>query len=358
LRAPRETATKARHQRRGPASAERRASVKFTPFIAAAAAALASTAASAADRVTFGTNWLAEAEHGGFYQAVADGTYARYGLDVKIVAGGPQANNRLLLATGRLDFYMGANMIQAFTAVEQNVPTLAVSSLFQKDPVILMSHPGEGLDRFEDLPRATAFIGKENLASVYQWLKLAYGFREENVKPYTFNAAPFIADKKSIQQGYVTSEPFEVERQGHFKPNVFLLADHGYDSYSTTIETRRDTIEKKPDLVQRFVDASAIGWYHYVYGDNSAANAMIKRENPDMTDAQIAYSVAKMKEYGIVDSGDSLALGIGAMTEARNKSFFDKMVKAGVVKADLDWRKAFDLRFVDRKVGLDLRPKN
>ena len=330
----------------------------FTAAAVAFAAQAFTKPAFAADKVTFGANWLAEAEHGGFYQAVADGTYAKYGLEVKILPGGPQANNRLLLATGRIDFYMGANMIQALTAVEQNVPTLAVSSLFQKDPIILMSHPGQGFDRFEDLPGATAFIGKENLTSVYQWLKLAYGFREERVKPYTFNAAPFIADKKSIQQGYVTSEPFEVERQGKFKPNIFLLADHGYDSYSTTIEARRETIDKNPDLVQRFVDASAIGWYNYIYGDNRAANALIKRENPDMTDEQIAYSVGKMKEYGVVDSGDSPTLGIGAMTEARNRSFFEKMAKAGVVKADLDWRKSFDLRFVNKRVGLDLRPKN
>jgi NitT/TauT family transport system substrate-binding protein len=332
--------------------------VKLAAILAALAASLLATGAEAADKVTFATNWLAEAEHGGFYQAVVDGTYARYGLDVTIQQGGPQANNRLLLATGRIDFYMGANMIQAFTAVEQNVPTLAVASMFQKDPIILMSHPGQGFDRFEDLPKATAFIAKENLASVYQWLKLAYGFSEAKVKPYTFNAAPFIADKGSIQQGYVTSEPFAVEQQGHFTPNVFLLADHGYDSYSTTIEARRDTIEKKPDLVQRFIDASSIGWYNYIYGDNTAANAAIRKDNPDITDAQIAYSIAKMKQYGIVDSGDALTRGIGVMTDERNKSFFDKMVKAGVVKADLDYRKAYDLRFVGKGVGLDLRPKN
>ena len=314
--------------------------------------------ALAADKVTFATNWLAEGEHGGFYQALVDGTYAKYGLDVKIMPGGPQANNRLLLATGKIDFYMGANMIQAFTAVEQNVPTLVVSSLFQKDPVIFMSHPGAGLDRFEDLPKATAFIGKENLVSVYQWLKLAYGFREEKVKPYAFNPAPFIADRNSIQQGYLTSEPYEVGRQSGFKPNVFLLADHGYDSYSTTIEVRRETVEKNPDLVQRFVDASAIGWYNYLYGDHKAANAAIRADNPDIREDQIAYSIAKMKEYGIVDSGDSLTLGIGAMTAARMKGFFDKMVQAGVVKADLDYTKAFDLRFVNKGVGLSLRPKN
>ena len=328
----------------------------FIPGVAALV--LGAASAHAADKITFGTNWLAEAEHGGFYQAVVDGTYAKYGLDVKILPGGPQANNALLLATGKIEFYMGANMIQALTAVEQGVPTLAVSSLFQKDPIILMSHPGVGLDKFEDLPKATAFVGKENLTSVYQWLKLAYGFKEEKVKPYTFNPAPFIADKNSIQQGYLTSEPYEIEKQAGFKPNVFLLADHGYDSYSTTIEARRDMVEKSPDLVQRFVDASAIGWYNYLYGDNKAANAAIRKDNPDIRDDQIAYSIAKMKEYGIVDSGDTLTQGIGAMNDARMKSFFDKMVQANVVKADLDYRKSYDLRFVNKKVGLDLRPRN
>ncbi len=332
--------------------------MRLAATLGAFALAFAALAANAADKVTFGTNWLAEAEHGGFYQAVADGTYAKYGLDVKILPGGPQANNRLLLATGKIEFYMGANMIQAFTAVEQNIPTQVVSSLFQKDPIILMSHPGAGLDKFEDLPKATAFVGKENLASVYQWLKLAYGFKEEKVKPYAFNPAPFIADKNSIQQGYLTSEPYEIEKQAGFKPNVFLLADHGYDSYSTTIEARRDMIEKNPDLVQRFVDASAIGWYNYIYGDNAAANAAIRKDNPDIRDDQIAYSIAKMKEYGIVDSGDTLSAGIGAMTDARMKSFFDKMVQARVVKADIDYKKSYDLRFVNKKVGLELRPKN
>jgi NitT/TauT family transport system substrate-binding protein len=328
--------------------------------IFASAIALLSLAATAqaADKVTFGTNWLAEAEHGGYYQAVADGTYAKYGLEVKILQGGPQANNRLLLAAGRIEFAMGANMIQAFTAVEQNVPSVVVASHFQKDPIVFLSHPGAGLDTFEDLPKATAFIGKDTLASAWQWLKLAYGFRDEKVKPYTFNPAPFIADKNSIQQGYATSEPFEVERQGKFKPNFFLLADYGYDTYSTTVEARRDMIEKNPDLVQRFVDASTIGWYNYLYGDNAAANAAIKKDNPDISDEQIAFSIAKMKDYGIVDSGDTLIKGIGAMTDEHVKSFFDKMVKAGVVKADLDYKKSYDLRFVNKGVGLSLRPKN
>jgi NitT/TauT family transport system substrate-binding protein len=324
---------------------------------AALGCALLAGPAVAQDKVSFGTNWIAQAEHGGYYQAVADGTYRRFGLDVTIVPGGPQANNRLLLPTGRIDFYMGGNMLQPFSAVEQGIPTVVVAAIFQKEPQVLIAHPD--VKNFLDLKSLpTLFISKEGLASYFQWMKTEFGFREEQVKPYTFNAAPFIADKRSAMQGYVTSEPLAVEKQGGFKPSIFLLADQGFDTYSTTIETRIDLVEKKPDLVQRFVDASIIGWYNYLYGDNKAANALIKKDNPEMTDEQIAFSIAKMKEYGIVDSGDTLKSGIGAMTDARQKSFFDKMVKAGVVKASVDYRKSYTLQFVNKGVGLDLRPKN
>jgi NitT/TauT family transport system substrate-binding protein len=318
---------------------------------------LAASPSAAADKVTFGTNWQAEAEHGGFYQAAVDGTYARYGLDVTIVPGGPQANNLALLLADRIDFAMGLNLIQAFEAVQENVPFVVVAAEFQKDPMAIFSHPGVGYDRWSDLPRATSFVGEEALVSVYRWLRHAFGFRAENVKPYDFNTGPFVADKDSILLGYVTSEPYEIEKAGGFTPNVFLLADHGYSTYSTTIVARRDVIDKNPDLVRRFVAASAIGWKHYLYGDNAKANAAIKAANPDITDGEIAYAIAKMKEYGIVDSGDALTMGIGAMTDARIQDFYDKMVDAGVVKAGLDVKMAYTLQFVDHGVGVDLQPK-
>jgi len=318
---------------------------------------LLGSSALAADKVSFGTNWLAEPEHGGYYQAVADGTYAKYGLDVTIVPGGPQKNNTLLLTTGKIDFVMGGNMLEAFDAVEQGIPIVVVAGHFQKDPQIFMSHPAVGLDRWTDLPKAAAIVSKGGVATFYEWMKVAHGFKDETVKPYNFNSAMFIGDKNSIQQGYLTSEPFAVEKEGGFKPNIFLLADQGYSTYATTIETRADIVAKSPDLVQRFVDASTIGWYHYLYGDNAAANAGIKKDNPDMTDDQIAFSMAKLKDYGIVDSGDTLKLGIGAMTDARMKDFFDQMARAKVVKADLDYKKAYTLQFVDKGVGLELHPK-
>jgi NitT/TauT family transport system substrate-binding protein len=326
-------------------------------LVAAYVTTLAAAQAQTLDKVSFGTNWVAEAEHGGHYQALVDGTYRRYGLDVTIVPGGPQVNNRILLPVGKLDFFMSANTLQSFDAVEQNIPTLAVAAMFQKDPQVLIAHPDQGIDTFEDLKKLTLFISKEGLASYFQWLKADFGFSEAKVKPYTSNPQPFLADKQSAMQGYVTSEPYAIEKQAGFKPKVFLIADQGFNSYSTLIETRRDLVEKKPDLVQRFVDASIIGWANYLYGDNRATNALIRRNNPEMTDELLAYSVAKMKEYGIVDSGDAATLGIGAMTDARMQNFYDKMLRAGVVKPSIALAKGYTLQFVNKRVGLDLRPR-
>src|ERR1700758_3329333 len=281
-------------------------------LVAMVAAASPGHAQTTLDKVSFGTNWVAEAEHGGFFQAVADGTYKKYGLDVTIVPGGPNENNRMLLIAGKMDFFMAANPMMGFDAVLNNVPVVSVAAIFQKDPQVFLTHPEAKITKLEELKPLTLFISKDGITSYFQWLKSEYGFSEKNVRPYTFNAQPFIASPQSAMQGYVTSEPFAVEKAAGFKPGVILLADAGFNTYSTMIETRQEVIEKKPDLVQRFVDASIGGWYHYIYGDNSAGNAMIKKFNPEMTDDLLANSVAKMKEYGIVDSGDSLRDGVGA----------------------------------------------
>jgi NitT/TauT family transport system substrate-binding protein len=326
--------------------------------ILALAALLGPARGETLDKVSFGTNWVAEAEHGGFFQAVADGTYRKYGLDVTIVPGGPNSNNRMLLIAGKLDFFMSANTLQSFDAVTNQVPLVTVAAIFQKDPQVFLTHPEIKISKLDDLKPLTLLVSKEGVASYFQWLKSEYGFSESKVKPYTFNPQPFIVNKQSAMQGYVTSEPYAVEKAAGFKPNIVLLADYGFNAYSTLVETRTEIVDKKPDLVQRFVDASVIGWYNYLYGDNKPGNAMIKQINPDMTDELLAYSVAKMKEYGIVDSGDALKDGIGAMTDARVASFFDKMVRAGVVRRDIDYRKAYTLRFANKGVGLNLRPKN
>ena len=311
--------------------------------------------AFALDEVTFGTNWKAQAEHGGYYQAVATGIYEEHGLDVTIRPGGPQVNHPQLLAAGQIDFNMGSTKFGAFNFVENDVPMVTVAAIFQKDPQILMVHPDQGIETLADMKGMPILISSGARTTYWEWLKIAYGFTDDQIRPYTFNSGPFIADPGIGQQGYLTSEPFAIAREGGFEPKVFLLADSGYDTYSTTIETSWRLVEENPDLVQRFVDATILGWYSYLYDDPAPGNELIKADNPDMTDAQIAYSIEKLKEYGIADSGDTEELGIGAMTDQRWQEFFALTVEAGLYPADLDISKAYTLQFVNKGVGLDLK---
>ena len=326
-------------------------------LMALAGTMLAAGPALALDEVTFGTNWKAQAEHGGYYQAVATGLYEEAGLKVTIRPGGPQVNHAQLLAAGKIDFNMGGSMFEAFNFVQNDVPLITVAAIFQKDPQVLIAHPGAGNDSLEAIKGKPVMISADGRTSFWQFLKIRYGFSDDQIRPYNYSLAPFLADKEAVQQGYLTSEPYAVEKEGGFKPVVHLLADAGYDTYSTTIQTSASLVAENPDLVQRFIDASLRGWYSYMYGDPAPANALIKQDNPDMTDDQLAFSRNKMKEYGIVDSGDSLELGIGAMTDQRIKSFFDLTVQAGLYPADLDLAKSYTLQFVNKKYGMEIKSK-
>jgi NitT/TauT family transport system substrate-binding protein len=320
---------------------------------------VAAHGAWAQDKVVFATNWKAQAAHGGFYQALADGTYKKFGLDVEIQQGGPMANNRPLLPAGKIDFLMTGNLLHSFDNVKNGVPTVVVASMFQKDPQAIFAHPGQGYSTFKDMAKApVAFIAKDAQFSFWQWMKSEYGFKDEALKPYAYNVGPFLADKKSVQQGYSIEEPLTIKAQAGFDPVVFLLADNGFSTYSTTLETRVDVVKNKPQMVQKFVDASIIGWYNYLYGDNKAGNDLIKKVNPDATDAGLQGSLSLMKQLGIVDSGEAVAKGIGAMSEARVKDFHDKMVKAGLYKAgEVDLSRVITTQFVNKGVGLDAKKR-
>ena len=315
--------------------------------------------ALADDKIVFATNWKAQAAHGGFYQAVADGTYQRAGLNVTIQPGGPQINNRPLLPAGRIDFLMTGNLLHSFDNVKNDVPTVVVAAMFQKDPQALLAHPGQGFENFEALKSApVALIAKDGQFSWWQWLKVAHGFKDESLKPYTYNLAPFLANPRSIQQGYSVAEPIYVEAQGKFKPVVQLLADHGFSTYSTLIEARVDTVKQKPDLVQRFVDASILGWVNYLYADRRSADALMRKDNPELTQSEIDASVALMKSQGIVDSGDALTNGLGTMNVARVKDFYAQMVKAGLYKdGEVDISRVATYQFVNKKLGVDVKAR-
>lgn len=333
--------------------------MRITQKSSALGAAMALSAialpATAQQQVTFGTNWLAQAEHGGFYQSVADGTYAECGLEVEIVPGGPQVNNRALLMADRMQFHMGGDMLQAFNAVAENVPVVSVMATFQKHPQVIIAHPGEA-DSWEDLKDLTLLIGDQGFSSYYQWMIAAFGFTAEQREPYTFNPAPFLADKRKGMQGFLSSEPYAIEKEAGFAPNVFLIADAGYSTYATTVEVMQPFLDANPDAVKCFVEGSILGWYNFLYGDNAGAKDLILQANPDMTMDKIDFAIAKMIEMGIVDSGDSLEMGIGVMTEAQVEDFYTKMVEAGVVPEGLDWKASFTTEFVGQGLGLDLRP--
>jgi NitT/TauT family transport system substrate-binding protein len=314
-------------------------------------------AAQAQQAVTFATNWKAQAAHGGFYQAVADGTYKKHGLDVTIRQGGPQVNNRPLLPAKRIDFLLTGNLLHSFDNVKNGVPVVVVAAMFQKDPQALMAHPGQGYENFASLKNApTAFIAKDGQFSWWQWLKVVHGFKDEALKPYNYNLGPFLAQPKTIQQGYSVAEPIYIKEQGKFAPIVHLLADHGFSTYSTLIETRTETVKNNPELVQRFVDASIIGWVNFMYGDRSAANALMMKDNPEISLAEIEASVVLMKQQGIVDSGKAQNQGIGAMSSARIQDFYQQMVKAGLYKAnEVDLAKVATTEFVNKQTGVALK---
>lgn len=303
-------------------------------------------AATGRTPIRFATDWRAEAEHGGFYEALAEGEYARRGLEVQLIQGGPGVNVPQLLAAGAVDLGDGSNSFIVMNLAQQKVPVKAVAAFMQKDPQVLIAHPGPGIAKIADLKGHPILLSDASVTAFWVWLKSKYGFTDDQVRKYTFNAAPFLADKAVAQQGYLTSEPYTIEKQGGLKPKVFLLADEGYPGYAAMVLAPASLIAKNPAAVKAFVEASAKGWHDYLYGDAKAADAMIMKDNPEMTEDVLAQAREKMKAYGIVDGAEAKTLGLGAMTDARWKAFFDVAASQGVYPKTLDYHTAYTLQFV------------
>jgi NitT/TauT family transport system substrate-binding protein len=306
-------------------------------------------------RVTFVTDWKAQAEHGGFYQALATGLYKKAGLDVTIKQGGPAVNTPQLIAAGAVDFAMGSNSFQPLNIAAAGGDAVAVAAIFQKDPQVLITHPRKDIASIADMKGKAIMISDATVSTWWIWAKANYQFDDKQIRKYTFNLAPFLTDTKAIQQGYVTSEPFTIETEGKIKPQVFLLADYGYPGYSNFIMARGPDVRERPQIVQAFVDASIDGWKSYL-SDPAPGNALIKRDNPEMTDAIIANAITEMRNRGMVEGGDAATLGIGAMTDARWKTFFDLMKSNKVYDDKVDVTKAYTLVFVNKARGVTAPP--
>ena len=308
--------------------------------------------AQSLERVSFQTDWRAQAEHGGYYQAIAAGLYRDAGIECDLRQGGPSLNIGQLLLTGRVDMIM-SNSFEAFTYVREGAPFYTIAAIFQKDPQVLIGHPGSGLDGFERLKGRPILIGNGGRVTYWPFLRKKYGLRDEQLRPYTFNMAPFLADPNAVQQGFLSSEPYSIAQVLGRPPEVLLIADAGFSAYQTTIAISARMAAQKKDLVQRFVDASLKGWAQYLVGGpaTDAANALIKKHNPDQTDDRIAYAIKVLNERGIVLSGDALRDGIGAMSAQRWQGFYDSMVDVGVLPQGLDVARAYALEFVNKGIG-------
>jgi NitT/TauT family transport system substrate-binding protein len=304
------------------------------------------------DRLVFQTDWRAQAEHGGYYQAVAAGLYRKAGIECDIRQGGPSLNIGQLLLTGRVDMTM-SNSFEAFTYVREDAPFFTIASIFQKDPQVLIGHPDTGFDGFEDLKGRTLLIGSGGRVTYWPYLRKKFGLRDEQLRPYTFNMAPFLADRNVVQQGFISSEPYSLSKAIGRMPPYLLIADAGFSAYQTTIAISRKLAGEKRDLIQRFVDATLEGWAQYLKGGAAieAANALIKKANPEQTDDRIEYAIKVMNERGIVMSGDALQGGIGAMTDARWQGFCQSMVDVEVLPKGLDVARAYTLDFVNKGIG-------
>jgi NitT/TauT family transport system substrate-binding protein len=307
-------------------------------------------AAQAQEKFTYLTNWYAQAEHGGFYQALATGLYKKEGLDVTIKMGGPQVNGMQLLAAGQTDCYMGYD-VQTMKVREQGINAVTVAAAFQKDPQVMIGHP-ETVKKMEDLKGKTILISADANTNYWPWLKNAYGLSDAQVRPYTFNIQPFVADKNVVQQGYLSSEPYAIEKEAKFKPTVLLLSDHGWTPYSTTIVCMEKTTKERSKAVAAFVKATMQGWKSYLTGDPSAANALIKKDNPNMTDDLIANGIKLLNQTGMVLGGDAARLGVGIITDERMKKSYDMMVAMKLIDpAKVDLKKTYTTEFVkDLKV--------
>lgn len=306
---------------------------------------LGAASAQAQEKFSYLTNWYAQAEHGGYYQALATGLYKKEGLDVTIRMGGPQVNGMQLLAAGQVDCFMGYD-VQTMKGWENGINTVTVAASFQKDPQVLIGHPGV-VNKMEDLKGKTILISSAANTSYWPWLKTTYGLQDSQVRPYTFNIQPFIADKNVVQQGYLSSEPFAIEQEAKFKPNVFLLSDHGWPPYSTTIVCTEKTVKERPKAVAAFVKATMEGWKSYLTGDPAPANALIKKDNPNMTDVKIAHGIKMLKETGMVMGGDAARMGIGVITDDRMKKTYDMLVAMKLLDpAKVDLKKTYTTEFV------------
>jgi NitT/TauT family transport system substrate-binding protein len=246
-------------------------------------------------KVTLQLDWVAEPEHGGFYQALAKGYFKEAGLDVTILEGGQNAFVMQKLATGKVDIGQ-ADSTNTLIAIAQGLPVIQIGAVFQNDPSVLMLHADNPVKRFEDLDGKTIMARPEWAFLLYLKYKYHINF---NLIPQEFSVANFIADKNFIQQGYYTAEPYYIVKGGAKYPKFLFAWDAGFDAY-TAIVANRPWAERNPDKLRAFMAAYIRGEKDYIEGDPTPAHDIMKRLNKNDTDDFLAFCRKMMIDGGLV----------------------------------------------------------
>ena len=278
-------------------------------------------------KVGFQLDWFPSAEHGGHFEALVKNYYRDAGLDVTIVPGGPGASGMQKVALGQIEFAMGRSD-DVILAVQHGLPLLIVGAQMQHDPQAILLHEESPVKTFRDLD------GKSVMAAPgsnwIAFLQARYGIHF-GIFPLDFGLARFMADKNFIQQCFISNEPYYVGLQG-VKTRALLIADGGYDPYRV-IFTSQTFAREHPEAVRAFLAASARGWLEFLHGDSTEAGARIQRESPTQTPPLIAFSIAAMKSYRLVEGDPAKGERIGLITPARLTGMVQTLVQLQALPA-------------------------
>ena len=301
----------------------------------------ASAAGGALPKVRFKTDWHPQAEHGGFYQAVARGFYRESGIDVDIVPGGPGVPVSQIVLSGQVDLAMGRSD-DMIAWVSKGLPFVVVGVYMERDPQAILVHEESPVRTFADLNNRTVMgVAGSNWID---YIKLHYHI-DFRLIPSNFGIAQFMADKDFIQQCFVTNEPYFVRKNGGH-PRTLLMSDSGFNPYRVIYTTQR-YLREHPAEVRAFVAASLRGWDDFMNGDPSPAKALISKANENMPGEFMDYSIKALRDYHIVAGRADLGERPGLMTRRRMQEQVDDLLQLKLIP---------ELLPVDKFVRFDFMP--
>lgn len=289
----------------------------------------------------------AGALHGGFYQAIATGAYERRGLNVEILAGPSGADIPALLAASAVELAIGRDSFLPMRLIAERAPVKAVAAFLQKDPVVLMAHPGQELEDLTVLRGRRILMEPADQAGFWTWLRARFDLAADQAQAGApeDNLKAFRADPESVLIGRATDGASSLVAPAvGFAPLVLTPAEDGYPSYSSLVLAPNAFARDNAQALRDFIAASVEGWRDYVHGEGAKGDALIRRANPDLSQRRLDAARQTLRAEAMVDGGDAALYGLGTMTPERWQAFADQTQTA--YSAPPDWREAFTIQYL------------